>query len=59
MCNGRKLLYNLARRLRMARICKRRAEQMRFPEKMIEFYRGQETEAWNSFQAAKAIIRDA
>lgn len=53
---ARQLLCNLARRLRMARRYTKRALRLNLPIHVIELHRGQELEAWNSFQAAKAIV---
>lgn len=54
----RLLLGNAARRCRTARRYLKRAERANLPMDVVEHHRGQALEAWNAFQAAKAIVRD-
>ena len=55
---GDLLLLNLARRLRMQRRCLARLEALGVPKEIIEYARGEQIEAWNSFQGAKAVYRE-
>lgn len=53
------LLCNLARRLRMARRVRRNAVTSGVvPPEVLAHMEGQELEAWNSFQGAKAVIAE-
>lgn len=57
----RALLTNLAARLRLARTMKTRyrASAAAVSEAHLEFLDGEATEAWNSFQHAKATVAAA
>lgn len=52
---SRKLLFNLAIRLRMARRRLSRAKRDNYAPEILQHIEGAQLEAWNSFQAAKAI----
>ncbi|MEJ6002522.1 hypothetical protein [Paucibacter soli] len=55
----RALLSHLVRRLRNARASLRRAVESKHPDVAIENARGAALEAWNSYQAAKAVVAGA